>query len=124
METRLDQPNEIVQDQEHAARSLDASYVRTWEKIASLAAEPGKPADTLMNVVALIARRFGTDVCSAYLLEPDRAHLVLAATLGLRRECVGKLRMAVNEGLTGLVAEQVRPVAVEQVANHPRFKYF
>src|SRR5580692_11943458 len=124
METRLDRPDEIIQDQDHAACSLDASYVLTWEEIASLAAEPGKPAETLMNVVALIARRFGTDVCSAYLLEPDRANLVLAATLGLRRDCVGKLRMAVNEGLAGLVAEQVRPVAVEQVKNHPRFKYF
>ncbi|MFZ0797508.1 MAG: alpha-glucan family phosphorylase, partial [Terriglobales bacterium] len=124
METGVDGSNELAQDQEHAACSLDASYVLTWEEIANLAAEPGKPAETLMNVVALIARRFGTDVCSAYLLEPDRANLVLAATLGLRRECVGKLRMAVNEGLVGLVAEQVRPVAVEQVRTHPRFKYF
>jgi len=120
----LDRPNELVQDQDHPACSLDASYVLTWEEIANLTAEPGKPAETLMNVVALIARRFGTDVCSAYLLEPDRANLVLAATLGLRPESVGKLRMAVNEGLVGLVAEQVRPVAVEQVKNHPRFKYF
>ena len=120
----MDGPNELVQDQEHAACSLDASFVLTWEEIANLAAEPGKPAETLMNVVALIARRFGTDVCSAYLLEPDRANLVLAATLGLRRECVGKLRMAVSEGLAGLVAEQVRPVAVEQARTHPRFKYF
>src|ERR1700690_1964156 len=126
MDTRLDHPNALVQDQDqdHSACSLDANYVLTWEEIASLAAESGKPAETLMNVVALIARRFGTDVCSAYLLEPDRANLVLAATLGLRRECIGNLRMAVNEGLTGLVAEQVRPVAVEQVPNHPRFKYF
>jgi len=124
METRLDRPNEPGQDQEHAACSLDASYVLTWEEIANLAADPGKPADTLMNVVALVARRFGANVCSAYLLEPDRAHLVLAATLGLRRECVGKLRISANEGLVGLVAEQVRPVAVEQVKNHPRFKYF
>src|SRR5271155_3226952 len=125
METKLDQPNELVQDQDHAAAySLDANHVVTWEEIASLAAEPGKPAETLMNLVALIARRFGTDVCSAYLLEPDRANLVLAATVGLRQESVGKLRMAVNEGLVGLVAEQVRPVAVEQVKNHPRFKYF
>src|SRR5208282_1097320 len=126
METRLDRPNEIVQEvvQDHAACSLDASHVLTWDEIASLAAEPGKPAETLMNVVALIARRFGVDVCSAYLLEPDRANLVLAATLGLRHECIGKLRMAVTEGLAGLVAEQVRPVAVEQARNHPRFKYF
>src|SRR6185436_9653700 len=49
---------------------------------------------------------------------------VLAATLGLRRECVGVLRLALNEGLAGLVAEEVRPVAVERVKNHPRFKYF
>src|ERR1700676_1827604 len=124
MEIKLDQPNEPVQAQDHAACSLDASYVLTWDEIANLAAEPGKPAETLMNVVALIARRFGTDVCSAYLLKPDRANLVLAATLGLRHDCVGKLRMAVNEGLAGLVAEQVRPVAVEHVRNHPRFKYF
>src|SRR5438034_4154920 len=77
-----------------------------------------------MHVVALIARRFQTDVCSAYLLEPDRANLVLAATLGLRQECVGILRLALHEGLAGLVAEEVRPVAVERVQNHPRFKYF
>ncbi|HLB91070.1 MAG TPA: alpha-glucan family phosphorylase [Terriglobales bacterium] len=120
----MDRSDELVQDRNPDVCSLDASYVLTWEEIANLAAEPGKPAETLMNVVALIARRFGTDVCSAYLLEPDRANLVLAATLGLRPECVGKLRMAVSEGLAGLVAEQVSPVAVEQARNHPRFKYF
>jgi starch phosphorylase len=98
--------------------------VLTLEEITRLAAEGGKPAETLMNVVALIAKRFGTEVCSAYLLEPDRANLVLAATLGLSRECVGTLRMGIHEGLAGLVAEQLRPVAVEQARTHPRFKYF
>src|SRR5229473_220828 len=102
----------------------DAGQVLTFDEIDNLTAESGKPAETLMNVVALIAGRFHTDVCSAYLLEPDRANLVLAATLGLRPSCVGRLRMGLNEGLAGLVAEQVRPVAVEQVKSHPRFKYF
>ena len=102
----------------------DASYVLTLEEIGNLAKEGGKPAETLMNVVALIAKRFQTDVCSAYLLEPDHANLVLAATLGLRPHCVGTLRMSLHEGLAGLVAEQVRPVAVEQAKTHPRFKYF
>ncbi len=102
----------------------EASHVLTLEEIGNLAQEGGKPAETLMNVVALIARRFRTEVCSAYLLEPDRANLVLAATVGLRRECIGTLRLALHEGLTGLVAEQVRPVSVEQVKTHPRFKYF
>ena len=105
-------------------RQRDSGHVLTLEEIGKLTEEGGKPAETLMNVVALIARRFQTDVCSAYLLEPDRANLVLAATLGLRPQCVGTLRLALQEGLAGLVAEQVRPVAVDQVKNHPRFKYF
>jgi starch phosphorylase len=102
----------------------DASLVLTVDEISSLAEEGGKPADTLMNVVALIAARFRTDVCSAYLLEPDRSNLVLAATLGLHPRSIGKLRMPLSEGLTGLVAEQVMPVAVDDVRNHTRFKYF
>src|ERR1700681_2367684 len=101
-----------------------ASDVLTLEEIGNLAEESGKPAETLMNVVALIAARFKTDVCSVYLLEPDRANLVLAASVGLRSECIGTLRLGLHEGLAGLVAEQVRPVAVGQVARHPRFKYF
>src|SRR6202163_604007 len=101
-----------------------SSYVLTLEEIGNLAAEGGKPAETLMNVVALIGKRFKTEVCSAYLLEPDRTNLILAATVGLRPQCVGTLRMALHEGLAGLVAEQVQPVAVEQVKHHPRFKYF
>jgi starch phosphorylase len=101
-----------------------SAYVLTLEEIENLVHEGGKPVETLTNVVALIANRFHADVCSAYLLEPDRAHLVLAATLGLQRECVGTLRMSLKEGLAGLVAESLRPVAVEQASRHPRFKYF
>jgi starch phosphorylase len=119
----LDGYENVAEDTEQAVHESRVS-VLTLDEIANLAAEGGQPAETLMNVVALIAKRFHTDVCSAYLLEPDRANLVLAATVGLRRECIGSLRMAVHEGLTGLVAELVRPVAVEQVKNHPRFKYF
>jgi starch phosphorylase len=104
--------------------ATDAHLVLTLEEITSLTEEGGKPADTLMNVVALIATRFNTDVCSAYLLEPDRSNLVLAATLGLHPRSIGKLRMPLSEGLAGLVAEEVLPVAVDDVKNHPRFKYF
>src|SRR5579883_2108595 len=111
-------------DDAQSAGVGSADQVLTYDEIESLTAESGKPAETLINVVALVARKFQTEVCSAYLLEPDRANLVLAATIGLRQSCVGHLRMALNEGLAGLVAEQVRPVAVEQVKMHPRFKYF
>jgi starch phosphorylase len=116
--------DERIQNMSQPAPAHDDSYVLTLEEIGNLAAEGGKPAETLMNVVALIAKRFKTDVCSVYLLEPDRANLVLAATVGLRPQCIGTLRMTIHEGLAGMVAEQVRPVAEEHANKHPRFKYF
>ena len=120
----LEENHDEVQELDVPGHVREVTHVLTLEEIANLAGEEGQPAETLMNVVALIAKRFQTDVCSAYLLEPDRANLVLTATVGLRRECIGNLRMAINEGLAGLVAEQVRPVAVGLAQSHPRFKYF
>src|SRR6266436_1938886 len=119
-----DNAQDDLSEMKENSQGVDDNYVLTRDEIENLVHESGKPAETLMNVVALIAGRFETDVCSAYLLEPDRAHLVLAATLGLRRQSIGTLRMGLHEGLAGLVAEQVRPVAVSQVKTHPRFKYF
>jgi glycogen phosphorylase len=94
------------------------------EDITHLVSRSGNPSETLTNVVNLIHRQFATDVCSVYLLEPDRANLVLAATIGLRPESVGRVRMRLTEGLVGLVAEQLRPVVVHDTTTHPRFKYF
>ena len=68
--------------------------------------------------------RMSTDVCSVYLLEPDRRTLSLAATMGLRADSVGRVRMRLDEGLVGLVGQQVQLVAVEDAFRHPRFKYF
>jgi starch phosphorylase len=121
---QLQENHSGIEELNLTGHAREITHVLTLEEIGNLAAAEGQPAETLMNVVALIARRFDTQVCSAYLLEPDRANLVLAATVGLRRECIGSLRMGIHEGLAGLVAEQVRPVAVEQAHSHPRFKYF
>ena len=94
------------------------------EDISQLVSHSGNPTETLIGIVNLIQQRFTTDVCSVYVLEQDRANLVLAATVGLRPESVGQVRMRVTEGLAGLVAEQAKPVVVPDAIAHPRFKYF
>lgn len=104
--------------------SHEGSRLWTLEEIGRLMSERGNGAETLENIVHLIQQRFETDVCSVYLLEPDRANLVLAATIGLRPESVGRVRMRLSEGLAGLVAEQLRPQFVADATAHPRFKYF
>src|SRR5262249_58013784 len=93
--------------------TFEGSLLWTLEEISRLVSHSGDPAETLRNIVQLIQRRFKTDVCSVYLLEPDRTTLVLAATIGLRPESIGRVRMRLNEGLVGLVGEQVRPQVVE-----------
>ena len=78
----------------------------------------------LSRIAEVIRDQFGTDVCSIYLLEPDRANLVLAATAGLRPDSVGRVRMLLTEGLAGLVASDLRPQQVADAREHPRFKFF
>jgi signal transduction protein with GAF and PtsI domain len=90
-----------------SATSYEGSLLWTLEEISRLISESGDASETLTNIVRLIQQRFETDVCSVYLLEPDRANLVLAATIGLRPESVGRVRMRLSEGLAGLVAEQM-----------------
>jgi starch phosphorylase len=106
------------------ATQESASSAWTPGDISALVSQGGNSSETLTNIVNLIKQRFASDVCSVYLLEPDRANLVLAATVGLRPESVGQVRMRVTEGLAGLVAEQARPVVVQDASAHPRFKYF
>jgi signal transduction protein with GAF and PtsI domain len=106
------------------APSTDDTALWTRDEITRLVSESGDAAETLSNLVRLIQERFRTDVCSVYLLEPDRSTLVLAATIGLRPESVGRIRMRLSEGLVGLVGEQMQPQVIEHATTHPRFKYF
>ena len=102
----------------------ESSLLLTLSEISQLVSHSHDPHETLTNIVRLIQDRFHTAVCSVYLLEADRMELVLGATIGLKPECVGRVRMRLNEGLTGLVAEKMTHVMVEDAFQHPRFKYF
>ena len=107
-----------------AGTSYEGSLLLTLEEISRLVAHSHDSRETLANIVRLIQGRFHTAVCSVYLLEPERGELVLGATVGLKPEGVGRVRMRLDEGLTGLVAELMRPVMVPDAFEHPRFKYF
>jgi phosphotransferase system, enzyme I, PtsP len=106
------------------AASHETCLFLTLEEISQLISHCHDPHDTLGSIVRLIQGRFQTDVCSVYLLEPESGELVLGATVGLQPDSVGRVRMRLNEGLTGLVAERLAPVVVDDAFQHPRFKYF
>lgn len=98
--------------------------LRTLEDISSIILHSHDLQDTLDNIVALVAKRMGSDVCSIYLLESDGETLVLKATKGLSKASVNRVSMKVHEGLTGLVIETRAMVMTDNAPSHPRYKYF
>jgi len=104
--------------------SASSDRVTLLADVAGIVSRSHDLAETLGNVVDRVAKRLDADVCSVYLAEPSGRRLVLRATKGLTQESVGRVRLAVGEGLVGLVAQQGAPLALEQAQEHPAFRYF
>jgi phosphotransferase system, enzyme I, PtsP len=98
--------------------------LRTLEDISSIILHSHDLQDTLDNIVTLVAKRMGSDVCSIYLLENDGETLTLKATKGLSKASVNRVAMKVHEGLTGLAVETRSMVMTDNAPSHPRYKYF
>lgn len=98
--------------------------LRTLEDISTIILHSHDLQDTLDNIVALVAKRMRSDVCSIYLLESDGQTLTLKATKGLSKASVNRVSMKVHEGLTGLAIESREMVMTDNAPAHPRFKYF
>ena len=75
-------------------------------------------------IVQRVREAMGTQVCSVYLLDPETNRFVLMATEGLTKKATGKVSMAPNEGLVGLVGTREEPLNLEHASEHPRYRYF
>ncbi len=98
--------------------------VATLEDISTLILNSHDLGETLDNIVRLVAKRMGTEVCSIYLLEKPENILRLQATKGLARKAVGKVCLKKGEGLTGLVLEKCQVLTIQEPYKDPRNRYF
>ncbi len=78
----------------------------------------------LQSIVEMTAEHMNSPVCSIYLYYEDINELVLKATIGLKRESVGHVKMKLGEGLTGLALQELRPICERNASKNPHFKYF
>ena len=99
-------------------------HLTLLEDISTLVSHSHDLQETLDSIVAIVADRMGTEVCSIYIFDQQKRRLTLCATMGLDQESVGKVSMGTGEGLTGLVIERMKPVMVVDALAHPRYKYF
>ncbi|MGE4324271.1 MAG: phosphoenolpyruvate-utilizing N-terminal domain-containing protein, partial [Sphingobium sp.] len=97
-----------------AARHI---LIRMQEVMAARTSAQAK----LNKVVEIIGESLSSEVCSIYLVRGGV--LELFATRGLKQEAVHVTRMAMGEGLVGLIATNAEALNLDEAAAHPDFSY-
>src|SRR5579863_3139696 len=111
------------------ARELEARLDRTeqqlrlFQKISRFMVRELSLPEILQGVVSLVVEFTQCESCLVYLL--DGEELVLCASNTPHPSTIGKIKLRLNEGLTGWVARERRLLAISREAyKDPRFKTF
>ena len=78
----------------------------------------------LQKIVEMISSHMHSEVCSIYIYYENTNELVLRATKGLKPEAIGKVKMKLGEGLTGIALKELRPVSEKYASKTPGYRYF
>ena len=97
--------------------------LRLFQKVSRFMVRDMSLQEVLQGVVSLVVEFTQCDSCLVYLLDEDE--LVLCASNTPHPSTIGKVRLRLNEGLTGWVARERRLLAISREAyKDPRFKAF
>lgn len=105
------------------AAEVSNSEVDLVHLVTSQIAEADALSETLARIVDFICAIVKCDSCFIYVLEGQK--LVLRASMNPHAEVIGLLKLRSSQGITGWVAEHLRPLAISQEAyKDPRFEFF
>jgi signal transduction protein with GAF and PtsI domain len=93
------------------------------ERIVLATAQEADHARLLRRIIDEATEATASEVCSLYLWSETERALVLVANNGLTQAAVGRVRLALGEGVTGWVAAQGQALAVRDVRYESRFKW-
>ena len=97
--------------------------IGVYQRISRLMVRALSLSETLQAVVRLVKEFTDGDSCLLYLIEEDQ--LVLCASSNPHPLEIGKVRLKMDEGLTGWVARERKMLAISMEAyKDPRFKTF
>src|SRR5437763_15284054 len=81
--------------------------------------------EVLGHLVDIVVRAIPCHAAFFYLYDNAKERLTLAITNQQYKKLVGKIEMALGEGITGWVGMHLQPVILKEGAlNDPRFRYF
>lgn len=78
----------------------------------------------LQKIVEMVSEHMGSEVCSIYLFYDETEELVLKATRGLKPGAIGKVRLKLGEGLTGIAMKEMRPICERNASQAAGYRYF
>jgi signal transduction protein with GAF and PtsI domain len=111
------------------AKELESRLQRTeqqlqlFQKVSRFMVRDLSLQEVLQGIVSLTVEFSQCDSCLVYLL--DNEELVLCASNTPHPSTIGKVRLKLNEGLTGWVARERRLLSISREAyKDPRFKTF
>lgn len=97
--------------------------LRLFQKVSRFMVREMSLQEVLQGIVSLVVEYTECDSCLVYLCDSD--NLVLCASNTHHEAEIGRIRLKLNEGLTGWVARERRLLAISREAyRDPRFKYF
>jgi GAF domain-containing protein len=105
--------------------SSDGEILREVGRLASDVGTAIRPQglDDLFRALTELARRtFGAAGCSVAILDERTDELVFVAASGEGAERVVGMRLPSDEGLAGWAVSSGQPIAIQDVANDPRFQ--
>ena len=91
-------------------------------ELVAFAARPCPLTTSLDELPRRMAKIFGADVCSIYLLEGG--DLVMRGNVGFPLGALGEVRLAVGEGITGMAVESMRPISVDAAPENESYRHF
>ena len=97
--------------------------LRLFQRVSRLMTRDMELDGVLTEIVNLVRDFLSCDSCLIYLVEDSE--LVLSASSDPNRKTIGRVRLRLDEGLTGWVARERRLLAISREAyNDSRFKFF
>ena len=118
---------ELLQENTELRTALEA---RTQEnsllnEVISTVGSTLKLDEVLRHLVDTLVRATSCHAAFIYLYDQDKERLILASTSEQYSYLVGKIELALGEGITGWVGMTLQPVILKEGAmNDPRFRYF
>src|SRR3954453_3474815 len=101
-------PNRLRDLELRLARTEE--QLRLFQKVSRFMVRDMSLQEVLQGIVSLIVEFTESDSCLVYLL--DSEELVLCASNTPHPSTIGKIRLKLNEGLTGWVARERRLLAI------------